>query len=118
MSQKKKQILSALEDKSKKSSDLKLYAKTQEDLLARSTLTYSVSECNTGKRQKLLYKQRLAKNYVTEISKSILYADKKRTEVYKIWPQLFQELLMMAVRDMNDIHAYKKKWLENIEKSL
>lgn len=115
---KKKQILSTLEDKSKKSSDLKLYAKTQEDLLARSTLTYSVSECNTGKQQKLLYKQRLAKNYVTEISKSILYADKKRTEVYKIWPQLFQELLMMAVRDMNDIHAYKKKWLENIEKSL
>ena len=47
----KKQILSALDDKSKKSSDLKLYEKTQEDLLSRSTLIYPMSESAPGKQQ-------------------------------------------------------------------
>lgn len=115
---KKKQIMSTLDDKSKKSPDLKLYEKPQEDLLSRATLIYPLSESGAGKQQKLQCKQRLSKNYVADISKSVLYADKKRTEVYKIWPQLFQELLLMAVRDMNDIQAYKEKWMENIEKSL
>ncbi|GAB1605089.1 leucine-rich repeat-containing protein 49-like isoform X4 [Argonauta hians] len=109
---KKKQILATLEDRNSKKATDKFYDKSQEELAGRSVLVYPA----TSRHQKSKCK-RLAKQYVSQIVTKVLRAEKKRNEVTRIWPELFDELLLNVLSDMSDINTYVNSWFDKLDKS-
>lgn len=61
-------------------------------------------------------KRTFGRNYVSELIRDTIFTEKKRTELIKIWPQMFYEMVYNAVTDMEDLQAYMKKCTEELEK--
>eukprot|EP00106_Octopus_bimaculoides_P015658 XP_014783100.1 PREDICTED: leucine-rich repeat-containing protein 49-like [Octopus bimaculoides] len=110
---KKKQILATLEERNKKATDTKFFDKSQEELAGRSILVYPGS----SRQQKSKICKKLAKEYVSEIVRNVLHAEKKRSEVSRIWPELFEDFLLNILSDMDDTNTYIKNWFDKLEKS-
>ena len=51
------------------------------------------------------------------MTKEAIFTDRKRNELNKIWPQIFYEMVYSILSDMSDMKNYRKKCLEELEKS-
>lgn len=54
---------------------------------------------------------------MNEMTKEVVFTDRKQTELNKIWPQIFYEMVYSAMSDMADSQTYMKKCMEELEKT-
>ena len=62
-------------------------------------------------------KREFPRSYVNELTREAVFADRKRAELQKIWPQLFFEMVQSAITDMSDMNSYKKRCMEELERT-
>ena len=62
-------------------------------------------------------KRGFARSYVNEMTKEVIFTDRKKAELNKIWPQIFYEMVFTSVTDMSDSHNYMKKCMDELEKT-
>jgi len=51
------------------------------------------------------------------MTKEVIFTDRKKAELNKIWPQIFYEMVFTSVTDMSDSHNYMKKCMDELEKT-
>ena len=61
-------------------------------------------------------KKSFARNYINEIAKEVVFNDRKKNELLKLWPSIFHEMVHVAVMDMSDLQGYMKQCLEYLDK--
>ncbi|XP_048258880.1 leucine-rich repeat-containing protein 49-like isoform X2 [Haliotis rufescens] len=101
------------EDKPRKSGDSK---QAQIELEGRSRLVYlAPGEVTTANKDSS--KTQFARSYINELTKEAIFADKKRAELQRLWPQMFYEMVQSTLSDMQDMKTYMKKCTEELDKS-
>lgn len=54
---------------------------------------------------------------MNEMTKEVVFTDRKQNELNKIWPQIFYEMVYSAVSEMSDPQSYMKRCMEELEKT-
>ncbi|XP_013403686.1 leucine-rich repeat-containing protein 49 isoform X2 [Lingula anatina] len=113
----KKQLLSLSEEKSRKSPDGKLAEhKSAIESIGRAGLVYPPLEEQVKKGEEQKSKLDFAQKFVRQISREAVVVDRKLTTLYQVWPQIMVSLIQSAVMDMADRKTYMKKCMEDLEK--
>ncbi|XP_041367992.1 leucine-rich repeat-containing protein 49-like isoform X2 [Gigantopelta aegis] len=106
------------EEKPRKALETKQGERIQLELEGRARLTYQpVTGDQAVKPQDHDAKREFPRSYVNELTREAVFSDRKRAELQKIWPQLFFEMVQSAIMDMSDMNAYKKRCMEDLERT-
>lgn len=62
-------------------------------------------------------KKDFSRTYLQDMLKEATFADRKRTELARIWPSIFYSMVQTAVSQMLDAGSYAKTALDNLDNS-
>ncbi|KAL8570755.1 hypothetical protein ACOMHN_006905 [Nucella lapillus] len=82
----------------------------------RAALTYSAPDAQ-GLKQELASKREFTKAYLSEVTKESVFADRKNTELVRVWPAMFFSLVQSAITQLMDTSSYAKSALDMLDRS-
>ena len=62
-------------------------------------------------------RRQFVRKYVHQLTQEAMQTEQKQSALQRLWPQIVTDMVRTAVLDMSDIDKYRKKCMEDLEKS-